>query len=664
MKKRTLKDYYQSTPMDLLENEGDEEFEDVIIVENQREDVEDEDNEKEIEPVPISGEIVNSNKRKRGKGIPKLNRNIVTMKTVDKWTSDPRFIGDLVKKEGKPFCFPCNQALYVKDVGKIVEHFSTDKHKSNKLQPFQTQLFTTDNLLDIAADWCLCVHLSGNSFHSFEKMVWIVKKRCENGGSIPSSSELFMKPTEDIFTITKKGVLSSLKDKSVSIVVDEAADKVRKKKVLNLCGTSNSQGFLLGTDFLESSPKSLNITTFLKNQVTPLLKEGIRVFVIVHDSAPYMIKGVRNFLILFKEDLGVVINVNCSAHLFDIVIREFINSSRILSSFLSCLRRLFVATSNRFAYFKEYMWKEYKLNLNKPPLGGEHRSWLSDRELLEWSIALYPRGNEKVRLFYALFHWVSIEETQVFAEETKVKQDLLKIQEQNNELHLLIKVALLATEPLAVFLVQCQARSRTIHKVYNTWEDAKNYFNCSQNWSLPSNCAQLFEKHPEILKKLSNEMEMMFKAASEKIKSGAALIEKTTWPIFSSARALDPLQMISDKPPKLELEKIPFSNEYEFGNSILKYQMLLKTCDKQDLEKDQDPSLFFLRYKTDLEPFSSFALKVLQIPTSSAEVERSFSIYKRLVSPNRPRLSDEMIKHSLFINYNFQNVFPNYTVRN
>ncbi len=68
---------------------------------------------------------------------------------------------------------------------------------------------------------------------------------------------------------------------------------------------------------------------------------------------------------------------------------------------------------------------------------------------------------------------------------------------------------------------------------------------------------------------------------------------------------------------------------------------MLATNEKQILEQENDPFLFFSRQEQELKPFSSFALKVMDIPTSSAEVERFFSIYKRSVSPNRPRLEDK-----------------------
>ncbi len=224
-------------------------------------------------------------------------------------------------------------------------------------------------------------------------------------------------------------------------------------------------------------------------------------------------------------------------------------------------------------------------------------------------------------------------------------------------------MTLIATEEMAVFLVQCQARGRTIHKVFNVWEKAQKYFNLSQlNWKLPDNCAILFQNHSKDLKELSEQMKEMFKSAFEKIITCKKLIEPKTWAVYSAARALDPLQMISSSPPKTEFEKIPFSKDYQFGNAVLTYQQMLASYEKQILEEENDPFLFFSRHEQELKPFSSFALKVLDIPTSSAEVERSFSIYKRLVSPNRPRLEDKTIQQSIYINNNFQTVFPNYTL--
>ena len=80
-----------------------------------------------------------------------------------------------------------------------------------------------------------------------------------NGGTVPSSSELFMKPTEQIVATVKQEMATQFTGKAICLVLDEASDKVRRKKVLNLCGTNNSLGYLLTTDFLEMAPNAIAI---------------------------------------------------------------------------------------------------------------------------------------------------------------------------------------------------------------------------------------------------------------------------------------------------------------------------------------------------------------------------------------------------------------------
>jgi hypothetical protein len=67
-----------------------------------------------------------------------------------------------------------------------------------------------------------------------------------------------------------------------------------------------------------------------------------------------------------------------------------------------------------------------------------------------------------------------------------------------------------------------------------------------------------------------------------------------------------------------------------------------------------DPARFFERNQNAFPSLSRVALIILSIPSSSAEVERSFSKHKLFVSDKRLNLSEEVIRFCRFLQANWR----------
>lgn len=61
----------------------------------------------------------------------------------------------------------------------------------------------------------------------------------------------------------------------------------------------------------------------------------------------------------------------------------------------------------------------------------------------------------------------------------------------------------------------------------------------------------------------------------------------------------------------------------------------------------------YWEYKSiQLPRLSAYAMEVLSIPVTSADAERSFSLYNKIVTEKRSLISDEVARSIIMLNYN------------
>ncbi len=66
----------------------------------------------------------------------------------------------------------------------------------------------------------------------------------------------------------------------------------------------------------------------------------------------------------------------------------------------------------------------------------------------------------------------------------------------------------------------------------------------------------------------------------------------------------------------------------------------------------EDIEQFWIKLKTTFPYLSNFALTMLKIPYSQAAVERSFSIYRKILIPSRHNLLKENLSAFLMLYFN------------
>jgi len=130
-------------------------------------------------------------------------------------------------------------------------------------------------------------------------------------------------------------------------------------------------------------------------------------------------------------------------------------------------------------------------------------------------------------------------------------------------------------------------------------------------------------------------------------------LNKKVWNFYKAARFYDPFQ--ANKVTERN-RHIHFAQQYEIDDSLItKYKLICANLDSK--YKNLPPNDFWIDFKEDLFPLSLLALRVLQIPVSSAEVERSIKIYKKLVHSGRSNLSKDHAKQLVYVKINAPIVF-------
>jgi hypothetical protein len=118
----------------------------------------------------------------------------------------------------------------------------------------------------------------------------------------------------------------------------------------------------------------------------------------------------------------------------------------------------------------------------------------------------------------------------------------------------------------------------------------------------------------------------------------------------------DPRKFLSNNPD--EIPEVPPALKKIFNEQIgleemVKFRDIRKTT---VFDGSFDPSRFWKTFARELPKLSKLCLMALSIPSSSADVERSFSALRRILTPLRSRMTEENLSIHLRIAYNLKPV--------
>ena len=208
------------------------------------------------------------------------------------------------------------------------------------------------------------------------------------------------------------------------------------------------------------------------------------------------------------------------------------------------------------------------------------------------------------------------------------------------------------------FISKSQARTSSCHLAYNVWTSSFAYFSQHEE-DLPMICREVYKSDKHIMRNYKKDLTSgAFKMVHEKLtEHWKTLFSQKFLDFISAARFFDPVQALQLMQLK-SLKGIPFVTEYSLGNEISVYQSLISS---QNLAESQykDPRNWWIAKADKLPQLYKLALRVLQIPVTTAEVERSFSVYNTIVYKRRSNLSKDNTKASCFIKCNYDQLFMN-----
>jgi hypothetical protein len=140
-------------------------------------------------------------------------------------------------------------------------------------------------------------------------------------------------------------------------------------------------------------------------------------------------------------------------------------------------------------------------------------------------------------------------------------------------------------------------------------------------------------------------------------KLDACIAKHRSWNFFKTAQLFDPYHIISFGFPKdlaPVLATIPFAPTapdvlLQLKAEIVKYQAWVKSDGLPVNPNDFDVFSFWLHQTNRLPNLRKLALRVLSIPVSSADAERSFSTYNYILNHRRTNMSNASARTQVLI---------------
>jgi hypothetical protein len=534
---------------------------------------------------------------------------------------------------------------------------------------------TKEQLLELQADLAEAVALGGLSFLQLEPIIALLKKWLPGVAS---------KLPLDVYAILDRGLpIASAK-------VEEEAARARVGFQLHLSGDAatdeRDKSVFLTTAEFDGGRSQLLDVAFPSDSLNHVSLGNLNMKIIArvggyekvdtyhHDGVSYGIK-------YGNEHLGGTYTrfLTDPCHRLDGVLDAMLASSVPMQAIISCLNNIFKSTNRSFkGEFSSYL-DEQGLVLLKYPSPGETRAWTGQYRVLEW---LYMYYDHLARFILQRFPHMKDPSTKMIELKEFFQNDA-----QCNDFKIVLVWFLQYTADLVTPIVSLQSRTiASVHTVFPTLIGLLSFMNYSN--------AELKERvffREQVL--MDDELLLTaYNNARDKswVKDGIVnaighgriqliknwgdvekVITQDSWVLkfddegdsifpdqvafYAIAAALDPSNRTVQVPPERDffLKTIKWNISGDEKDAILD-QLRVFVKDGSVVANDAtDIRLFWSSLgqsqRSKYGKLSRFAKRVLDTPGGSAEVERAVSIYNRVVTWDRSRLSDARVRDLVMI---------------
>ncbi len=604
--------------------------------------------------------------KNKSKRIIELEQKVVSLDNLPQVNQEKKK-EDLIKKhfkdldwewvteeEGRCLCNTCGKTFALNQKSHGDQHLVTTLHvqsASKKMKQVPLFAFLKSHEEQQVKLLLFIIH-SDNAFETFCGEDAKEFLPVHFPGHISSNRDYLLKYLDLVFLHVDKQVDCLLKNNTegISLIPDECTDDA-ENTVVNVMGIVGGKSVLLTTEFLEGAPNGNEIFACLNICLQKFRVDVKQVHAVQRDSTAYMELGVSKFI---EGNKLKARSVPCSSHLLDSHVKSICNYG-VIGTLLSKVRCAFTSQSKKVARSWEDFKEKKKIFLRSVPHYKSTRAFLTDCDLLEFLQEEIQFEDETSTPVLQLMETWLFSCTKLKAKEASVDK-LSSFLDEHNALNLviLIRVLLSLVRPIVLKIKSFQALSyATLHTVEPTWTSLIRSFHKIKDF--PDDIKNIYKDNKQVMRKHKTPLLNLLCEVSKSMQSQWDKHYEPCSDLLSAASALDP----RSKPAlnyETFFESIPFDVE-DFAKEYKNYKLF---CDNFTVDEGNDNSdvfdlrSFWREHAKFFPVLSAAALRILSIPSSNAEVERSFSSHNRLVTPDRIALSTEKIKKIMFIKKNYR----------
>jgi hAT family C-terminal dimerisation region/Protein of unknown function (DUF 659) len=441
-----------------------------------------------------------------------------------------------------------------------------------------------------------------NVFSNDALRTWMTKY-VKNGDHLPSTTTLRVK-LDTVATEDKNTTIEMCQNKDICVTADETTD-ILARKVLNILVKPLGhlqKSRLITTTFLEKADADTVVEQILA-AVTLIKRPPNSIVVLCSDNAPYMIKAGENL----KKVSPRLLHTTCWSHILHLAAEEIRAQMPEADELVAGVKKALIKAPARKAEFLEIMAK-YDEKPGLPPIP----------VITRWTTWLHAGS----------FHWAHL----------KTIFDWIPNTTDNSPVLLKLKRLLASSsQKLAEQLERINEVYPGLSSTIKTLEGESVV--SSEVWSL----LNLVRRYMESLGIPSDKLTLYLNSKHPAID------------FWTDVQILDPRKC----PDTITRTGLPQSL-CRFSNNQIPFSELLSYRQLSDEEVKRTPNIdvpdFWRKYAREMPHLSDLALKAISVPASSADVERSFSYLKKILTPQRTNLIEKNLDAHIRLAFNTTNM--------
>lgn len=587
--------------------------------------------------------------------------------------------------EGCMYCRGCKKRFKVSTKQHFTNHINGKRHKrllgkrttSSRINIIN-KLFKKSGDRIKARAFLFCVH-SNMPLSTYCKNKEFQSELISESGHIPFDPKGVAVMSTPLYVATFKTLVDRMQGCYIHLTLDESQDK--KQQIINVEAIVDRIPYLLYTLKLDSSMNAQMVERVLTNLCDKYKIDYNKIVSLPTDNTNYMRSGITSFI--NKHGLKCM-RIPCSSHLLDLILCDLLTAFMPFKELFESVNALLAKKNSAMRYDLVDTMNKMGLLFTIPPVKSSTRTWGTTYRTMLALLEEYVVKNGKITTLELIHTWAV--KYGANEQEKATVSKFLDIVESHGLYPLLsmLRVAAKLAKPIFESIMLFQTTSfSTIHLVKKIWLGIQQNFKEIDN-DLPQHLKALYRslkvseansglvklkrdfiQHCKntVLDNLTKRWDKHFVQSGvlDKTLDVAAFFDPESTSICSYGVVKSNFGHLVDK--------VEFREEYDLFVRAKRHERerrpqrdnLAYETPKQKQERlfKEDPVRFFELNEGVFPIIGKIAVQVLSIPSSSSEVERSFSKHKLFYTDRRLSFSFQNVREFMYIQNNWKKLFPN-----